>query len=150
MSAPTRFRTYLLSFIIALALRPSGGLAQRKPETSKGNPPHTPAARDPVVTHPHAVARGNEHEGLALARTRGSCARTPATIPKRSRTWSIRVPTRPDGIAGLTFTDKASHGKMSGVCEVRVDGPKRHHYRLFCCLRGMAHGSDSEGRASFW
>lgn len=26
------------------------------------------------------------------------------------------------------------HGKMSGVYEVRVDGPGRQHYRLFCLL----------------
>jgi hypothetical protein len=29
---------------------------------------------------------------------------------------------------------EAMHGKMSGVYEVRVDGPGRHHYRLFCVL----------------
>jgi hypothetical protein len=26
------------------------------------------------------------------------------------------------------------HGKMGGIYEVRVDGPSRHHYRLFCVL----------------
>jgi hypothetical protein len=26
------------------------------------------------------------------------------------------------------------HGEMSGFFEVRVDGPQRHHYRLFCVL----------------
>ena len=26
------------------------------------------------------------------------------------------------------------HGDMSGFYEVRVDGPKRRHYRLFCIL----------------
>jgi hypothetical protein len=29
---------------------------------------------------------------------------------------------------------EAMHGEMSGFYEVRVDGPKRHHYRLFCLL----------------
>lgn len=29
---------------------------------------------------------------------------------------------------------EAMHGEMSGFYEVRVDGPKRHHYRLFCVL----------------
>ncbi len=34
---------------------------------------------------------------------------------------------------------EAMHGKMGGVYEVRVDGPNRHHYRLFCLLeRGGA------------
>ena len=26
------------------------------------------------------------------------------------------------------------HDEMSGFYEVRVDGPQRHHYRLFCLL----------------
>lgn len=29
---------------------------------------------------------------------------------------------------------EAMHGEMNGFYEVRVDGPKRHHYRLFCML----------------
>lgn len=29
---------------------------------------------------------------------------------------------------------EAMHGEMSGYYEVRVDGPNRHHYRLFCLL----------------
>jgi Txe/YoeB family toxin of Txe-Axe toxin-antitoxin module len=37
---------------------------------------------------------------------------------------------------------EAMHGKMRGVYEVRVDGPNRHHYRLFCVLErdGGEHG----------
>jgi len=35
---------------------------------------------------------------------------------------------------------EAMHGKMGGVYEIRVDGPNRHHYRLFCLLeRDGAH-----------
>jgi hypothetical protein len=29
---------------------------------------------------------------------------------------------------------EAMHGEMGGFYEVRVDGPKRRHYRLFCLL----------------
>jgi hypothetical protein len=29
---------------------------------------------------------------------------------------------------------EAMHGDMAGYFEVRVDGPRRHHYRLFCVL----------------
>jgi hypothetical protein len=29
---------------------------------------------------------------------------------------------------------EAMHGSMGGYYEVRVDGPQRHHYRLFCIL----------------
>jgi hypothetical protein len=31
-------------------------------------------------------------------------------------------------------------GEMTGWFEVRVDGPRRHHYRLFCCLDYEAQG----------
>jgi hypothetical protein len=30
------------------------------------------------------------------------------------------------------------HGKMVGYYEVRAEGPKRHHYRLFCRLDSAA------------
>jgi Txe/YoeB family toxin of Txe-Axe toxin-antitoxin module len=29
---------------------------------------------------------------------------------------------------------EAMHGDMAGYYEIRVDGPKRHHYRLLCLL----------------
>jgi hypothetical protein len=29
---------------------------------------------------------------------------------------------------------EAMHGEMNGFYEVRADGPKRHHYRMFCVL----------------
>jgi hypothetical protein len=37
---------------------------------------------------------------------------------------------------------EAMHGQMHGIYEVRVDGPKRRHYRLFCLLEreGAKHG----------
>ncbi len=35
---------------------------------------------------------------------------------------------------------EAMHGEMAGYFEVRVDGPARHHYRLFCLLDTEAQG----------
>jgi hypothetical protein len=37
---------------------------------------------------------------------------------------------------------EAMKGEMTGWFEVRVDGPKRHHYRLFCKLDYEAQGRD--------
>jgi hypothetical protein len=37
---------------------------------------------------------------------------------------------------------EAMKGDMSGWFEVRVDGPQRHHYRLFCLLDYDAKGMD--------
>jgi hypothetical protein len=35
---------------------------------------------------------------------------------------------------------EAMRGEMAGIYEVRVDGPARHHYRLFCLLDTRAVG----------
>jgi hypothetical protein len=35
---------------------------------------------------------------------------------------------------------EAMHGTMAGWFEVRVDGPRRHHYRLYCLLDYEAAG----------
>jgi hypothetical protein len=37
---------------------------------------------------------------------------------------------------------EAMKGDMAGWFEVRVDGPKRHHYRLFCLIDLDAHNAD--------
>ncbi len=37
---------------------------------------------------------------------------------------------------------EAMHGDMVGWFEVRKDGPRRHHYRLFCLLDYEAKGQD--------
>ncbi|MFI5906889.1 hypothetical protein [Dactylosporangium sp. NPDC051541] len=37
---------------------------------------------------------------------------------------------------------EAMHGMMTGWFEVRVNGPDRHHYRLFCLLDYEAAGRD--------
>jgi hypothetical protein len=38
---------------------------------------------------------------------------------------------------------EAMHADMAGYFEVRVDGPGRHHYRLFCLLDTAAEGLGS-------
>lgn len=37
---------------------------------------------------------------------------------------------------------EAMHGEMAGWFEIRIDGPARHHYRLFCRLDYEAAGVD--------
>lgn len=39
----------------------------------------------------------------------------------------------PNAFAGGGYWE-AMHGSMAGYYEVRVDGPDRRHYRLFCVL----------------
>ncbi|MFI0900798.1 hypothetical protein [Streptomyces sp. NPDC020983] len=45
----------------------------------------------------------------------------------------------PKSFAGGGYWE-AMKGDMTGWYEVRVDGPKRHHYRLFCLLDYEAEG----------
>lgn len=40
---------------------------------------------------------------------------------------------------------EAMYGEMSGFFEVRVDGPQRHHYRLFCVLERDGADAGLEG-----
>ena len=47
----------------------------------------------------------------------------------------------PERFAGGGYWE-AMKGDMSGWFEVRVDGPRRHHYRLFCRLDYGAKGVD--------
>ncbi len=105
MSAPTRFRTYLLSFIIALALRPSGGLAQRKPETSKGNPPHTPAPRDGQHDFDFEIGTWKTHLSRRLHPLTGS------------NTWVE--------YEGTSVVRKVWNGRAN-LLELEVDGPAGH------------------------
>jgi hypothetical protein len=35
---------------------------------------------------------------------------------------------------------EAMHGRMGGIYEIRVDGPNRYHYRLFCLLERAGTG----------
>lgn len=47
----------------------------------------------------------------------------------------------PKSFAGGGYWE-AMRAEMTGWYEVRVDGPKRHHYRLFCLLDYDAEGVD--------
>jgi hypothetical protein len=45
----------------------------------------------------------------------------------------------PQRFSGGGFWE-AMHDEMTGYHEVRIDGPRRHHYRLFCKLDTEARG----------
>jgi hypothetical protein len=76
-----------------------------------------------------------------------------AHIPGREFIASCPAPVRAKFFAVLTAVAaappqrfsgggfwEAMHGKMTGYHEVRVDGPGRRHYRLFCKLDTAAKG----------
>ena len=58
----------------------------------------------------------------------------PASVKAKFSAILIAVATAPPNrFAGGGYWEKMK-GDMKGWYEVRVDGPRRHHYRLFCLL----------------
>lgn len=66
----------------------------------------------------------------------------PASVRAKANAVLIAVATAPPKrFAGGGYWE-AMKGGMSGWFEVRIDGPRRHHYRLFCLLDYEAKGHD--------
>lgn len=66
----------------------------------------------------------------------------PASVRAKAYAVLIAVATAPPRrFAGGGYWE-AMKGDMSGWFEVRIDGPRRHHYRLFCLLDYEAKGKD--------
>lgn len=64
----------------------------------------------------------------------------PASVRAKAYAVLVAVATAPPKrFAGGGYWE-AMKGAMSGWFEVRVDGPKRHHHRLFCLLDYEANG----------
>ena len=63
-------------------------------------------------------------------------------VPVRTKLRAVLVAVAaapPTQFSGGGFWE-AMHGKMTGFHEIRVDGPGRRHYRLFCKLDTTARG----------
>ena len=123
MNAPTRFRTYLLTCIIALALRPSGSLAQQKPEPSKGNPPHTPAPRDGQHDFDFEIGTWKTHLSRRLHPLTGSntWVKYEGTSVVR-KVWNGRA-----NLLELEVDDPAGH--LEGL-SLRLYNPESHQWSL--------------------
>ncbi|WP_052466321.1 hypothetical protein [Mobilicoccus massiliensis] len=66
----------------------------------------------------------------------------PRSVRAKANAVLIAVATAPPKrFAGGGYWE-AMKGDMRGWFEVRVDGPKRHHYRLFCLLDYEAKGQE--------
>jgi hypothetical protein len=64
----------------------------------------------------------------------------PSSVRAKMRAVLIAVAAAPPKkFAGGGYWE-AMRGVLSGWFEVRVDGPRRHHYRLFCVLDYAAEG----------
>ncbi len=66
----------------------------------------------------------------------------PTTVRAKMRAALVAVATAPPKrFCGGGYWE-AMKGEMSGWFELRIDGPRRHHYRLFCLLDYDAKGED--------
>jgi hypothetical protein len=117
-----------------------------------GRPTRKPAARRASAGEPHTAPGPNDTYEIAYFKRHkvddpresvpGSefLASCPAQL--RAKLWAVLVTVAaapPPRFSGGGFWE-AMHGKMTGFHEVRVDGPGRRHYRLFCKLDTTAQG----------
>ncbi|MBP2411836.1 hypothetical protein JOF48_000635 [Arthrobacter stackebrandtii] len=110
----------------------------RQPTAASGVPAAAPNADDE-----HAIAYFQRHvlddpnetsPGRVFLR---SCP--PKTRAKLSSILVAVAAAPPRRFSGGGYWE-AMHGTMAGWFEIRVDGPNRHHYRLFCQLDYEASG----------
>lgn len=106
----------------------------------------TAPADDPTAPHPddpYKVRYFQRHPDDDPERTvPGFLFLRSCPDPVRSKFFAVLIhvakapPTR---VAGGGYWE-AMHGAMTGYYEVRVDGPRRRHYRLFCLLESPPPG----------
>jgi len=113
---------------------------QKKPR------PKRPAVRNgPSPDDPHDVVFFKRHHDDDPARSepgRDALNSYPAKVRATMRAALIAVASAPPKrFAGGGYWE-AMKGDMTGWFELRVDGPGRHHYRLFCLLDYEAKGAD--------
>jgi len=65
----------------------------------------------------------------------------PETVRDRFRAIAIAVAAAPPYRHSGGGYWEAMHGDMKGFHEVRIDGPKRTHYRFFCLVDSRAKGA---------
>jgi hypothetical protein len=116
----------------------------RKPAPKRASRrPSNAAITRPDPDHPYGIAYFRRHEdddseqavpGQAFLR---SCPDKVRATMQAVVTQVAAAP--PHRFAGGGYWE-AMHGDMTGIYEIRVDGPGRHHYRLFCLLDTEAQG----------
>ncbi|RHW25481.1 hypothetical protein D0Z08_19305 [Nocardioides immobilis] len=84
--------------------------------------------------------RHREDDPHQAAPGRAALDSYPTSVRAKMRAVLIAVATAPPKrFAGGGYWE-AMRGDMSGWFELRIDGPRRHHYRLFCLLDYDAKG----------
>lgn len=99
---------------------------------AKGRPPEGAPSRSPWRIH---FFQRHEHEDPEQAvPAREFLDSCPPGVAAKLVAVIKAVAEAPPPAFGGGGKWEAMHGEMNGFYEVRVDGPKRRHYRLFCIL----------------
>lgn len=117
---------------------------RRRTTRKGGSPPRHPVVRTrPAQGDPYEIVyfqRHIEDDPDQSAPGRLFLDTCPPKVRSLMRNVLIAVAaSKPGQFAGGGYWE-AMHGDMTGYFEVRVDGPKRRHYRLFCLLDEKADG----------
>jgi hypothetical protein len=112
----------------------------------RGRRAPTPIVRTrPSADDAHEIVYFKRHRKDDPAQTalgRDALRSWPASVRAKVDAVLIAVATAPPKrFAGGGYWE-AMKGDMSGWFEIRIDGPKRHHYRLFCLLDYEAEGRE--------
>src|SRR3984957_20879354 len=112
--------------------------ARSRPRRSHAASPTIPQIRrGPSSDDAHAIAFFRRHQDDApdqSAPGREFLNSCPLKVRATMRAVLVQVAAAPPKrFAGGGYWE-AMKGEMTGWFEVRVDGPRRHHYRLFCRL----------------
>ncbi|GAA1144441.1 hypothetical protein [Ornithinicoccus hortensis] len=101
------------------------------------NAPAPTVRTGPSPDDPHDIVYFKRHvkDDPAQAEPGRDALRSwPTSVRAKANAVLIAVATAPPKrFAGGGYWE-AMQGEMTGWFEVRIDGPKRHHYRLFCLL----------------
>jgi len=116
---------------------------KRPPRRARSRPVSRPARSRPGRDDPYQVVYFRRHAEDDRAQPIPGREFLRACPPK-VRATMVAVVTQvaaspPHRFAGGGYWE-AMHGEMAGYFEIRVDGPGRHHYRLFCLLDTEAAG----------
>lgn len=118
---------------------------RQRPKRSKAPAKTRPVRTGPSPDDPHDVVYFKRHradDSLESEPGRDALNSYPAKVRATMRAALIAVAAAPPKrFAGGGYWE-AMKGDMTGWFELRVNGPGRHHYRLFCLLDYDARGVD--------
>jgi hypothetical protein len=118
--------------IAAVVGDPLSTVMPKKKQRSEATTPQGTVARAPWRIH--FFQRHRENDPAREVPTREFLDHCPTSVAAKLVAVVKAVADAPPPAFSGGGKWEAMHGDMKGFYEVRVDGPKRHHYRLFCVL----------------